>query len=992
MDTLLEDGPLLDLRLANLESSVITAMSLIKGHYRFLLNNTGLTVDPLVQHFVQNPDGVLSNNRHFIADTQMEYQPNGDATTEGQSLHVIGHCYAYLATRDRAYLDAAILHFDAYLKYFYVDQPIPVSPQRWICNWICNGKEPSLSNWPINEHEPTQGGYKSVPLRFVNGRAQIPHGAPFWGEYLDVVTFAHRGHMVWEAINASVAPIADPIDWDAVYDSHRVVTMPEDPCNSLSWIDWPGYLGKPSYTVDWNADYLPSYGVEWMAAWTGNRIGIFRGPNDQLWDGEILESGLNASEFGTIQLSDISVNGVYLVNYAVRLPEEHGGYRFKRNEVWHNRPINTPLLGSTNQMGNASDAEQWFADACYLLWRITGENRYKKAMDSVLFTCHEYTLIDSTDKFFRTSTSASTPFTDGISYDFTYPYGVGVTYSRTPAGNIKASVSDAVQLSLEQQSVWFRLSQSSLIRTTFGGLGKSGAPVSAKIQLVISLDKNEANGKTWGATLPKSTASEVFRYDLAISDLARLEKDDGSPYLLADARSVTVYGTCTAAEKFEVGVLDSRSATVIEAAFADSDGGLIIGAWLYDGKVMTVQQITYRSDAEFDLRITDDNGWNWYWLLPNTAGAWVTHNFDPAALILSGWQPNHPNDPAPESAVFYALDQIKVVLENSADVGKIFAYYCLNDVPPTYSLDDGYTLKYRVTLQGAEAFDAYLGDCTVINFRDDSLAYTPGVIPFSNIYDEGTDQVGAWHGMPYPGYQYPFIFCFDLDAYGRQLTNVVDFLYDAQQWYAGHIGELGPVAPAYIWNRWDNYKYGEPDAFTPYHWGDGTPWAGYQPRAFFGGARAWYELALSNKHTPPKLIKYVENWINWLIGFVGASGGVFPTEFPSNSPAQPVPDDFTGHMSGLWLAGSCMAYMAGCRVSGLEDLIEACVTELQKNYVVTDIPGNPMNGSWSPAIRLGTDNGMFFGFWSGEVMRGLGLYILYKTTRPGEDIFAQVPQ
>lgn len=982
---------MLDLRLANPESSVATAMSLIQGHYRFLLNNTGDTYDPHVQHFVQNSDGVLSNNRHFIADTQMEYQPNGDATTEGQSLHVIGHCYAYLATGDRTYLDAAVRYFDAYLKFFYAGQPIPATAQRWICNWICNGKEPSLSNWPINRHEPTQGGYKCVPLRFVNGRAQIPHGAPFWGEYLDVVTFAHRGHMAWEAINASVAPIVEPVDWDVVYDAHRVTTMPADPCSSVAWIDWTGYLGQPTYTVDWNADYLPTYGVEWMVAWTGNRIGIFRGPNDQLWDGEILETGLAPTDAGTIQLTDTSINGVYLVNYAVRLPEELGGYRFKRNEVWHNRPINTPLLGSVNQMGNASDAEQWFADACYLLWKITGEERYKRAFDAVLFTCFEYTLIDSTDKFFRASTSASTPFTDGISYDFTYPYGVGVTYTRTVEGNIHADVGEAAQLSFEQQSVWFRVNQASRIRTTFGGLGKSGTPVSAKIQLVISLDKSEANGRVWGATLPKSTSNSVLRHDLALSNLTRLEKDDGIPYILADARSVADYGACTAGEKFEDGVLDGRSATVVEAAFADSSGGLVIGAWLYEGKVMPLQQLVFRSDAEFDLRITDDNGWNWYWLLPNTGGQWMLQVLDPAALILSGWQPNHPSDPAPAKAVFYALDQIQIVLENSADVGKTFAYYCLNDVPPTYSLNDGYTLKYRVTLQGEEAFDAYLGDCTVINFRDDSLAYTPGVIPFSNIYSEGTDQIGAWHGMPYPGYQYPFIFCFDLVEYGRHLTNVVDFLYDAQQWYAGHIGELGPVAPAYVWNRWDNYKYGSPDTFTPYHWGDGTPWAGYQPRAFFGGARAWYELASNKKQVPPKLIQYVENWINWLVGFVGASGGIFPTEFPSNSPARPVPGDFTGHMSGLWLAGACMAHMAGCRVSGLEGLIEACVTELQQNYVVTDVPGHPMNGSWSPAVRLGTDNGMFFGFWAGEILRGLGLYVLYKTTRPGEDIFARAP-
>ncbi|MGK7530354.1 hypothetical protein, partial [Salmonella enterica] len=81
-------------------------------------------------------------------------------------------------------------------------------------------------------------------------------------------------------------------------------------------------------------------------------------------------------------------------------------------------------------MGNAADAEVWFIDACYLLWRITGEPRYKAALDSVFYTAHEYTYIDAKDKFFRRSKLAETPFTDGISYDYKYPSTVEVAYSR----------------------------------------------------------------------------------------------------------------------------------------------------------------------------------------------------------------------------------------------------------------------------------------------------------------------------------------------------------------------------------------------------------------------------------------------------------------------------------------------------------------------------------------------------------------------------------
>ena len=62
---------------------IAQAMALIYGHQNFLERNTVTTYDARIQHFLLNPEGVLSNNRHFIADTMAEYQPNGDGTSEG---------------------------------------------------------------------------------------------------------------------------------------------------------------------------------------------------------------------------------------------------------------------------------------------------------------------------------------------------------------------------------------------------------------------------------------------------------------------------------------------------------------------------------------------------------------------------------------------------------------------------------------------------------------------------------------------------------------------------------------------------------------------------------------------------------------------------------------------------------------------------------------------------------------------------------------------
>lgn len=957
-------------------SGVVSAISMIEGHHRFLVRNTGDTNDAEIDKYVVNDQGVLANNRHFISHTRQEYQPNGDATTEGQSLQVLGYVHAYLATGDKRFLDEAIWYWEAYVNYFYAGQAIPESPQRWIANWLVNGKEPVLSNWPINPTAPTAGGYKGVPLVFTNGEAQIPHGSPFWGEYLDVASFAYRGHLGWNSMVASVRAIENEIDWQEAYDNYRVTTMPAEPYDPRAWIDWVAYLGAP-YTPSWSGTNPPEYPVDWIIAWTGNKIDS---------NGDIIEEGFETTDVGKIKLKNTSINGVYLFNYAVRLPVEHGGYMLQRNQTWHNRPIQTPLLGSVNQMGNAADGEVWFADASYMLWKITGQDRFKKALDSSLFTSYEYTLIDSQDMFFRQTENdpEATPFTDGISYDWVYPGETEYEASRDDRGYIHAVVEGAAQYAVEQQSVKFRLGEDSKIRTTFGGVGITGMPVSARLVLTTSDVKNGGSNENWVATFPLSTSDDVIRYDVPITSMLKELDPLGAPYLTADTRDVTDYGGSSYAAVFEDDILEHWSGTTVAANFPDSDGGLVIGFWRFDNGTRPVNAITYKADTDFYARFSDDDGWRWYWPLPNTNNEWVNIPLIKGEAILSGYQPDVDPEATPPSEPNYTeLGQITVLLDDDLDVDKNFSYYCINDLPERWDAEDGYTIYYTLTLSCQEAYDAYIGDCTVVDFRDDSLNYCPGVIPFSNIYQEGSEQFANWRGLPYPGYQYPVVYCMDGDVDTKRLNNIINFLWDAQQAYYGFIGELGPVASAYIWDRPDATAYGPANTWTMYHWGDRTAWSGYQPRAFQGACRAWHELVVNNKEVPPKLIEYVENWIVWLREFVKDNEGQTPTYFPPTSPAVVEENDFTGHMSGLFLNGCCMAAMAGSKVDGLPRLIETIHGEIQRNYPVNQGPNSVMNGGWSPWVG----GGMFYGFWSGELLRGLGSYVLYHKLGVGESMY-----
>lgn len=291
-------------------SGVATALNMIYGHMDFLERNTGVTNDPTVDKFVLNPEWVLSNNRHFIAKTHQEYQPNGDATTEGQSLLITAFVYAYLATGDEQFKVAAEKSFDAYVDFFYAGDPIPDAPDRWIANWLVNGKEPCLAHYPRNLADPTYGGFKCVPLTFVNGQAQVPHGAPFWGEYLDVASFAHRGMLAWNAINATPKPTVTPINFDLAL-TNRVTTTPVDSsqlAEQYKTVNWAAMGGDP--VIDWSGDSLPEYPVKSIIAWSGEKIE----------DGDMVEDGIASSEHGKVQLWDTSINGVYFLNFAVRLP------------------------------------------------------------------------------------------------------------------------------------------------------------------------------------------------------------------------------------------------------------------------------------------------------------------------------------------------------------------------------------------------------------------------------------------------------------------------------------------------------------------------------------------------------------------------------------------------------------------------------------------------------------------------------------------------
>lgn len=929
--------------MSRVKHNIDNAFQLIEGHIQFLDRNTGLTIDPTVQHYVFNPQFVLANNRHFINWTGQEGQPNGDATTEGQSVLIIGCAYAYLATGDKKYLDSAKKYWQAYIDYFFGGQPIPDPPAKYRPNWIINGKEPRLAHYPLTDDGyPTHGGFKGSLMTWTNGKTVIPHGAPNWGEYLDKAWFAFDGNLGWNSVNATVYGVnAD---------------------GSTNW-DVKGQ----QYDVDWIIDRL------------GRKVD---------WDGNILQEGYPLADYGTVQLKNTSLNGSHKFNYATCNPVDKGGYLMGRNTMWHNRPVNVPI--TLDFADNASDAETWWCDVNYIMWKITGERKYWLCWQSSLMVCMDYSDIDRFDKFFRKSTMAAIPFTDGISYDYTYPSDATPVYGRDSQGYITIRQNVAAQTTLEQQAIWFRVDQNSKLRVQFSGVDDAGNGLLFRPELSLSKSKTENDLVEYRCGLPLGTTT-VQSMDIPLYNFVRSTPPGGGQYIIADPRIVVDWGDNTVVQfQYTTNILSGISDQICSSTM-DTDGGISIGFWLLDSKTTNLKSLSYRSYVDdFNITITDAAGWRWWALVPKSGGAWRTLNLTPASFKLSAYQPNHPEtDPKPTTIDLSKVDQINLVLDTdpvAGTTGKI-DWYCVNEVPTTYSSTSGddYTMYFRITVQGSNPYNAKLGDCVIIDYKLNSLYYTPGIIPFSNISDPNTALFDGWRGLPYPGYQYPTLYCFkgqNIDY--TRLEESINFLYDAQMWFYNtfHPVMPGPMAQAFVWDRWDAKKYGETNQFTMKHWNE-KAWDGYEARAFYCGARCLHELVSRGEPIPPKLLTVVKNWVDYLKWFQDNNDGRTPTIFnPDGTVLAPI-DDFTSHMSALFMAGCSYIGLAGLekQIPNIGIVADRCFELIQENYIILT-PNHPMNGSWSVAPRANTDNGMFFGFHAGELLRGFGLYALYRELNP----------
>ena len=283
-------------------------------------------------------------------------------------------------------------------------------------------------------------------------------------------------------------------------------------------------------------------------------------------------------------------------------------------------------------------------------------------------------------------------------------------------------------------------------------------------------NKTLARGSFDPATRGPIPHGDIDSYDEAVPWV--FDARPASTYLVAENRAVAGYGGCVITEGVERDVFDGREVNVVHSFHPTDSAGFIIGFWLLPSKKAPIKSIIYRSDAEFDLRIVDDNNWRWYWVLPDTGGKWVEFLLDPTKMVLSGWQPDHPGEPDPSLPVFTTVDQVTVMLENGSDLAKTFAYYCINDVPPLYTASCPVDSKSLVATVSKGAYSDYWLDARV---------YTKSAQndPVGLVIGYATDPDGTTHTLTIirnfynvPSADAPFALCVQVDAYTTDAVTI----------------------------------------------------------------------------------------------------------------------------------------------------------------------------------------------------------------------------
>lgn len=265
---------------------------------------------------------------------------------------------------------------------------------------------------------------------------------------------------------------------------------------------------------------------------------------------------------------------------------------------------------------------------------------------------------------------------------------------------------------------------------------------------------------------------------------------------------------------------------------------------------------------------------------------------------------------------------------------------------------------------------------TVRPLPQTALPYAPNVFPFTCNILNGT--IIEWRGSPGSGYQAPDAWV-TMGGAGAPAGAAAQcqFLRDAQTAYQTTIGQLGPFAHCYVWDRSDSAELGTPNTWV-YSWYDpNSQWGGYQYRPLESTARLLYRVAGDAAYATAfaTATAIVGDFLTWLdaTGWPSLVGPVAgpPTNFTGT--AAPTRDYEEPHFAALILR-ACLFALKANEASALPSATVAAATALAaRAWAYLESVWKPTGlraGTWSP------DNLSWFGFWNAEIVSALSLLLL----------------
>ncbi|ADU27877.1 hypothetical protein [Ethanoligenens harbinense] len=632
-----------------------------------------------------------------------------------------------------------------------------------------------------------------------------------------------------------------------------------------------------------------------------------------------------ASTF-TVMLEDTSFSGPALVAYS-----DLGGPVIPKNSTYEAWPVWRPL--EPTEISCAVDSLWWLYDCFDRLSRSTGESGWSDACAYLRQVIPSAVRVDDFDDWFDASTGTDDPFDLAGTYWQTSRDGASVSRNMTtgavdiriPTGSGFAQYGNGALADTWSTNNYLELE----IASTLAGI------VRIDIDPTTSYDANtrySAVAALDGSGVPQTVTLRLSDFLLSAGLVWDMSYKSSTYGVNKDSAS-TVSATAAA------------DGSYVAAAYSKSADGYAQLEPYPDATIplTSCPAVTYASGAPCSLRLTDAAGWYWYYPLP---AASVKTTVTPAlsAFTTSGYQPSNGTPPSVFTGAIRA-----VVFDFTASGGTFTLYRLGTAQSPAVGVAIANAAVY-VDNSAAQTISVYR-----LRFLPQKvIPYTPYVAPFTVNLLHGS--IVTWRGMPYTGYQAPYIWQAIGDPAG--VATVLQFLSDAQDAYEAATGVRGPFAPCYVWNRWDAAAYGTPGTWT---WNGPDPntfWGGFQYRALEAAARA-----LENDPALPAAARIVSDFLT-MVARYWPSADMYPlTAFPQSGPPTGAYDD--PHGAALLLRAAIRAYNSR-KVPDLltQPLILRCMAYLNRLYVSDN--QSEVCGTWS------TD-GDWYAYWSGELLSALSM-------------------